>query len=254
MSTRSRHSAVASRQAIKTKRWTIKRILLIIILLVVAYLGIEYLMLPSCTDLITTNPPTTALIEVRMATARSQGKQPQRQQTWLPLSRISPNLARAVLAGEDSLFFKHEGFDTEQIKKAMEENWKKGDFVRGASTITQQLAKNLYLSESKNPLRKLKEAIITRRLEAKLTKQRILEIYLNVIEWGDGIYGAEAAARYHLKKSATQLSTSEAAFLSAMIPNPRTVYNPKKNPKRVARRQKNILRHMSAIALPAKSP
>src|SRR5262249_47934621 len=157
-----------------------KRIFLLILLLFVAYLGLEYLLLPSGRELITANPETTALIEARAKEARSQGQEPQRQQKWVPIERISVNLVRAVMAGEDAHFFEHNGFDTEQIKKAIEKDWEEGRFVRGASTITQQLAKNLYLSLSKNPLRKVKEAIITRRLEEHLTKKRIIEIYLNV--------------------------------------------------------------------------
>jgi monofunctional glycosyltransferase len=234
----------------KTRRWTIKRVLLCVLLLGVAYLGIEYLLLPSGRDFVSANPETTAMIEARASEARREDREPLRQQKWVPIERISINLTRAVLAGEDSHFFAHNGFDTEQIKKAIEKDWQEGRFVRGASTITQQLAKNLYLSESKNPLRKLKEAIITRRLEDKLSKRRILEIYLNVIEWGDGVYGAEAAARHHFGKSSSQLSASEAAYLAAMIPNPRTVYNPRKNPRRVARRQRLILRHMGNVSIP----
>jgi monofunctional glycosyltransferase len=234
----------------KTRRWTIKRIYLLVLLLFVAYLGLEYLLLPSGREFVTANPETTALIEARAKEARSQGQEPQRQQKWVPIERISVNLVRAVMAGEDAHFFEHNGFDTEQIKKAIEKDWEEGRFVRGASTITQQLAKNLHLSLSKNPLRKVKEAIITRRLEDHLSKRRILEIYLNVIEWGDGVYGAEAASRFHLGKSASQLSAGEAAYLAAMIPNPRTVYNPRKNPKRVARRQRLILRRMGGVSLP----
>lgn len=234
----------------KKSRWTFTRILIVIFALALGYLALEFLLLPSCADLKDKNPETTAMIERRLAQAEAEGRKPTRQQQWVPIEKISNNLVRAVLAGEDARFFEHNGFDTEAIKKAIEHDWKEGRFARGASTITQQLAKNLYLSESKNPLRKLKEAIITQRLEANLDKRRILEIYLNVIEWGDGIYGAEAASRTYFGKSAAQLSVSEAAYLSAMIPNPRTVYNPKKNPKRVARRQRLIQKLMRAVSLP----
>ncbi|MEW6730585.1 MAG: monofunctional biosynthetic peptidoglycan transglycosylase [Acidobacteriota bacterium] len=234
----------------KVKKWTLKKILLALLVLGIGYLGLEYLLLPDCQELVKNNPETTALIEARLHRAREEGREPRRQQVWVPIDRISNNLIRAVLTGEDNHFFAHNGFDTKAIQKAIEEDWKEFKFKRGASTITQQLAKNLYLSESKNPLRKLKEAVITYRMEKVLSKRRIMEIYLNVIEWGEGIYGAEAAARHHFSKSATQLSTSEAAYLAAMIPNPRTVYNPRKNPRRVAHRQRIILRRMSAIALP----
>jgi monofunctional biosynthetic peptidoglycan transglycosylase len=168
----------------------------------------------------------------------------------VPLDRISPNLQRAVLAGEDNNFFTHDGFDYEAIQKAAEKNWEEGKIVRGASTITQQLAKNLWLSESRNPLRKLEEVPLTRSLERNLGKWRILEIYLNVIEWGDGIYGAEAASQTYFGVAASRLSPSQAASLAAMIPNPRTVFNPQKNPRAVARRQRLILKYMRGIKLP----
>lgn len=215
------------------------------------------------------NPATTSLIDARTREARDRGQEPRRQQAWLPLDRISPNLRRAVLAGEDSNFVTHNGFDYQAIQKAWDEAQRAAakeaksegdyesdwlpylpDFKRGASTISQQLAKNLYLSTDKTFIRKGQEAIITVFLEQLLTKRRILEIYLNVIEWGDGIYGAEAAAQHYLGKSAARLSAGEAAYLSAMIPNPRTVFNPKANPKRVARRQRIILRGLPHVRLP----
>ncbi|MBK7992167.1 MAG: monofunctional biosynthetic peptidoglycan transglycosylase [Blastocatellia bacterium] len=140
------------------------------------------------------------------------------KQSWQPIDQISPNLLRGVLAGEDARFFQHNGFDTVEIQKSFGKDWEEGAFVRGASTITQQLAKNLYLSESKNPLRKVKEAAITYYLEKNLGKKRILEVYLNVIEWGDGVFGAEAAAQKYFGKSISQVSVSEAAYLTAMIP------------------------------------
>ena len=179
-------------------------------------------------------------------------------------------MQRAVLAGEDTNFLKHQGFDWDAINKAWEEAQRLGEeeakkegdydpdswippmpqFKRGASTITQQLAKNLYLSEERSFFRKGREAAITYFLERNLSKRRILEIYLNVIEWGDGIYGAEAAARFYFKKSAADLSASEAAYLSAMIPSPLNVFNPQKNPKRVVRRQRVILRGMPYVQIP----
>jgi monofunctional biosynthetic peptidoglycan transglycosylase len=187
---------------------------------------------------------------------------------WVPLERISPNLQRAVLAGEDTNFVLHRGFDYEALQKAWEQaqrevareakaegendDWLPSlpEFRRGASTVSQQLAKNLYLSTQRSFFRKGQEAALTIMLERTLTKRRILEIYLNVIEWGDGIYGAEAAAQRYFRKSASALSANEAAFLSAMIPNPRTVFNPQSNPRRVARRQRIILRGMPSIRLP----
>jgi monofunctional biosynthetic peptidoglycan transglycosylase len=198
----------------------------------------------------TVNPTTTALIEQRADEARQRGLAPRREQIWVPYERISKNLVRAVLAGEDNRFFDHSGFDWEEIQKAIQEDWEEKRFARGASTISQQLAKNLFLSTSKNPLRKLHEALLTLELEAILGKRRILEIYLNVIEWGDGIYGAEAAARYYFNASAASLGAEQAAFLSAIIPNPRETYNPAKHPRRVERRRNRILRLMRHIVIP----
>lgn len=245
-------------------RWTF-RILLGLLLGIVIYEGsllVRVLWLRSH------NPSSTSLIDTRAGESENKGQQPKREQTWVPLDRISLNLQRAVLAGEDTNFVFHHGFDYQAIQKAFEqaqreaakEAKKEGEdddwlpslpeFKRGGSTISQQLAKNLYLSSQKNFIRKGQEAIVTIMLERLLTKRRILEIYLNVIEWGEGIYGAEAAAQRYFHKSAATLSLNEAAFLSAMIPNPRTVFNPQVNPRRVARRQRIIMRGMPFIKLP----
>jgi monofunctional biosynthetic peptidoglycan transglycosylase len=214
------------------------------------------------------NPSSTSLIDTRIREAQAKGQQPRREQVWVPLERISPNLQRAVLAGEDTNFVFHHGFDYEALQKAWEQAQREAareakaegenddwlpslpEFRRGASTVSQQLAKNLYLSTQRSFFRKGQEAALTIMLERTLTKRRILEIYLNVIEWGDGIYGAEAAAQRYFRKSASAVSANEAAFLSAMIPNPRTVFNPQSNPRRVARRQRIILRGMPSIRLP----
>jgi monofunctional biosynthetic peptidoglycan transglycosylase len=214
------------------------------------------------------NPSSTSLIDTRANEARNKGQQPRREQLWVSLDRISPNLQRAVLAGEDTNFMTHRGFDYEAIQKAWEQAQREAareakregedddwlpnlpEFKRGGSTISQQLAKNLYLSSQRSFVRKGQEAIVTIMLERMLTKRRILEIYLNVIEWGDGIYGAEAAARTYFRKSASSLTATEAAYLSAMIPNPRTVFNPQNNPRRVARRQRIIMRGMPYVKLP----
>ncbi len=152
--------------------------------------------------------------------ARENGKKPHRYQVWAPLGSISPNLRNAVLIAEDAAFFQHDGLDYHQIHEAIKINAEKMEFARGASTITQQLAKNLYLSPSKNPIRKLKELLMTFSLERNLSKRRIFELYLNVIEWGDGVYGAEAAARTYYGKSCSTLSDHEAAALAAVIINP----------------------------------
>ncbi|MBI3490618.1 MAG: monofunctional biosynthetic peptidoglycan transglycosylase [Acidobacteria bacterium] len=156
---------------------------------------------------------------------------------------ISPDLRRAVLIAEDDAFWRHEVVDLDQLQQSLELDWARGRLVRGGSTITQQLAKNLYLSPSKNPLRKLRELIIARRLEAELTKTRILELYLNVIEWGDGIYGAEAAARAYFGKPASDLDPGDAALLAGAIANPRLL-NPAKPTSRLRRRQQLILKRM----------
>jgi monofunctional glycosyltransferase len=207
------------------------------------YLIYVYLTLPDVRPLATTNPTTTAFIELRKREAAEAGQRFQVRQTWVPYSRISNNLRRAVLVAEDSAFFDHEGVDLKELRASLEANWEEGRFTRGASTITQQLAKNLYLSPSRNPVRKLKELMITRRLEAALTKRRILEIYLNVIEWGDGIFGAEAAARTYFGKPASALSSDEAALLAGAIINPRE-HNPAHPTKRLLRRQQIIVRRM----------
>jgi monofunctional glycosyltransferase len=150
-----------------------------------------------------------------------------------------------VLVAEDDLFWQHEGIDLEQLQESLEADWTRGRFLRGGSTITQQLAKNLYLSPSKNPIRKLRELVIARRLEAELKKARILELYLNVIEWGDGIYGAEAAARAYFHTSAATLGPTESALLAAAIINPRLL-NPARPGARLLRRQQLILRRMGS--------
>jgi monofunctional biosynthetic peptidoglycan transglycosylase len=188
-------------------------------------------------------------MELRDREARAQGRTPHRVQRWASYGRISPDLKRAVLVAEDDAFWQHEGVDIEQLQESLEADWASGRFLRGGSTITQQLAKNLYLSPSKNPLRKLKELIIARRLEAELDKSRILELYLNVIEWGDGIYGVEAAARTYFHSGAATLGPSESAMLAGAIVNPR-VLNPAHPNARLLRRQGIILRRMGAVTPP----
>ena len=217
-----------------------------------AYLAYSYLTLPDVRPLRTTNPSTTAFIELRAEEARSQGKEPRRVQHWLPYRQISEHVKRAVLVAEDAAFWDHDGVDYKQLQESLEADWARGRFFRGGSTITQQLAKNLYLSPSKNPVRKLRELIIARRLEAELQKARVLELYLNEIEWGDGIYGAEAAARTYFHKSASALGASESAMLAACIVNPR-VMNPARPSARLARRQQLILHRMGAVMPPVET-
>ena len=244
-------------------------------ILVLAVLGVfvgtvlyEAIMFVRVYRLRSNNPSSTSLIDIRANEAKAKGQPVKREQIWVPLEKISTNLQRAVLAGEDTNFITHRGFDYEAIRNAWEQaqretareakeqgeddNWLPNfpDFKRGASTISQQLAKNLYLSSQRSLWRKGQEAALTVMLERSLTKRRILEIYLNVIEWGDGVYGAEAASRRYFRKPASALNANEAAFLSAMIPNPRTVFNPQVNPRRVARRQRIIMRGMPYVKLP----
>jgi monofunctional biosynthetic peptidoglycan transglycosylase len=217
-----------------------------------AGLAYAYLSLPDVRPLKTTNPSSTAFIDLRAREAKAKGQPVRRLQRWVSYSRISAELKRAVLVAEDAAFWDHEGVDLEQLQESLETDWARGRLLRGGSTITQQLAKNLYLSPSKNPLRKLRELIIARRLEAELKKSRILELYLNEIEWGDGVYGVEAAARTYFHKSATELDSSEAALLAGAIINPRLL-NPARPTARLIRRQQLILRRMGAVVPPQES-
>lgn len=207
------------------------------------YLVYVYLTVPDVRILATTNPKTTAFIQLRTLEAAAQGRPFNVRQRWVPYGQISNHLKRAVLAAEDATFFDHDGVDLEQIRASLELNWEEGRFARGGSTVTQQLAKNLYLSPSRNPVRKIKELLIARRLEAALSKRRILEIYLNVIEWGDGIFGCDAAARAYFGKPASALDPSEAALLAGAIINPREL-SPARPSTRLSRRQQIILRSM----------
>jgi len=216
---------------------------------VFAWLAYSYLTLPDVRPLAATNPATTAFIEIRAREADARGASPRRVRRWTGYGAISQDLKRAVLVAEDSAFWQHEGVDVEQLRESLETDWERGRFSRGGSTITQQLAKNLYLSPSKNPMRKLRELVIARRLEVTLSKRRILELYLNVIEWGDGIYGAEAAARTYFRKPASSLGPEEAALLAAAIINPRRL-NPGNPSARLRRRQELILKRMGAVSPP----
>jgi monofunctional biosynthetic peptidoglycan transglycosylase len=196
-----------------------KKLLLAFGILLFCLVAYQFAILPDVSILKRENPQLTALMRQREREAG--GKKVRRYQIWVPQSAISSHLKTAVLIGEDGAFYQHQGYDLEEIKQSFLKNWEKGSFIRGGSTITQQLAKNLYLSTSRNPLRKLNEFLIARRIEEELTKRRILEIYLNVIEWGQGIYGAEAASRTYFNSSAKELGIREAVLLAAMIPNPR---------------------------------
>jgi monofunctional glycosyltransferase len=211
----------------------------------------EYYWLPDCKELINHNPQVTPLMELRREQAASQVITLKVNYKWVPINQMPPSLIRAVIAGEDFDFFTHDGFDWSEMGSAFLDIFRKFRFPRGASTITQQLAKNLYLSPSRNPIRKIKEAIITNRLERLLTKKRILELYLNVIELGDGIFGVGAASEYYFKRPVQSIGAREAAFLAAIIPAPRTTYSPKKHAQRVANRQNILLKRMEKVKLPS---
>ena len=210
-------------------------LLLLIVLLPLLY----FLSLPDLSKLKKENPKKTALMEYREKEWKEEGKKVRMNQIWVPLSNISPYLLKAVLIGEDDKFWNHEGFDYEAIQKAIEKDIKAGRFKFGGSTISQQLARNLYLSLAKNPLRKMREAIITWRMERVLSKRRILELYLNVVEWGDGIFGVEAASKYYYGKPSSELTPQEAARLAAVLPNPRR-YNPAGDQRYVVNRSNLI--------------
>ena len=220
---------------------------------VFAVIAYVYLTLPDVRVLRATNPTTTAFMKLRAEEAARDGRKLRHVHRWVPYSRISKNLQRAVLVAEDSRFWEHEGIDIEEIRKSIEINMERGAAVRGASTITQQLAKNLYLSPSRDPFRKLRELIIARRMEAALPKARILEIYLNVIEWGDGIWGADAAARTYFGVSASALGREQAALLAGAIINPR-VLNPARPTARLLSRQRLILGRMGSVEPPPPAP
>jgi len=209
----------------------------LLFLLAIGYTVYTVATLPDVIALKKTNPGVTALMQQR---ADEHHTKPRPIRAWVPFNSISPYLRNAVLITEDSAFFQHSGYDIGEIKQSMKRNWREKRFARGASTITQQLAKNMYLSTSRNPLRKIREFFIAQELEQNLSKQRIFEIYLNVIEWGDGVYGIEPASRKYFGKSASELLPEEAAVLAAMIPNPRR-YTPARNRKYLERRKSEIL-------------
>ncbi|OPY08727.1 MAG: Penicillin-binding protein 2D [Syntrophus sp. PtaB.Bin001] len=222
-----------------------KKILFIIAVIFVGIslnLGI-YFFYPDVAKLKKENPVKTAFMEYREDEWLKEGKNIKINQKWVKLSRINPLVIKAVIISEDDKFWHHEGFDYDALQKAIEEDIKKRKFKVGGSTISQQLAKNLYLSPSKNPIRKIKEAILTWRIEKALSKKRIIELYLNVAEWGEGIFGIEAAAHHYFGKPASALSAREAAKLAAVLPNPRR-YNPLGSSKYVINRSERIYRIM----------
>lgn len=198
----------------------------------------------------TTHDPTrTAFMQARLERLREKDPRAALRHRWVPYHRISAQLKRAVVAAEDAKFVGHEGFDWEAIQKAMERNERKGAVVAGASTISQQLAKNLFLSGERSWLRKAQEAVITAMLETAMSKRRILEIYLNVAEWGEGVFGAEAAAQYHFGVSAGELNAEQGAWLAVILPSPRRYFRGYATPY-LQRRVDTILERMSAARIP----
>ena len=195
------------------------------------------------------NPSASAFMTEQLARLQEDDPGAELRHKWVPYERISGNLKRALIASEDAKFVDHEGFDWDGIEAAFEKNMQQGRIVAGGSTISQQLAKNLFLSGRKTPWRKLEEAMITVMLEAVMDKRRIFEIYLNVIEWGNGVFGAEAAARHYYRSSAARLSAGQAAKLAAMVPNPR-YYDEHRNAPGLARKTRIILRRMPMADTP----
>ena len=226
-------------------RWS-RRVLAVLVLLVIAWQGwyLGWVVWWKFAD-----PDMTSFMSLRLDELREKDPRAELKKQWVLYARISAHLKRAVVAAEDAKFSEHEGFDWEGIQKALEKNRKKGKIVAGGSTISQQLAKNLFLSGTKTPWRKAQEAIITLMLEAVLDKRRILEIYLNVVEWGSGVFGAEAAARYYYALSAAQLSAEQAARLAVLLPNPRKFGRLPNSPYLAARSQV-ILGRMSSADIP----
>ncbi|BAU22883.1 peptidoglycan transglycosylase [Caldimicrobium thiodismutans] len=185
------------------------------------------------------NPGLTAMMKYRQKQWEREGKNIKLRQSWVPLKKISPYLIKAVLIAEDDKFYRHAGFDLDALEKALEKNLQAGKIKYGGSTISQQTAKNLFLSPSKNPIRKIQEAILTFRLERTLSKKRILEIYLNIAEWGQGIFGIEEASKFYYRKSASGLTPWESARLASVLPNP-LKYNPLGNSPYVEKRSRLI--------------
>jgi len=223
----------------KKKRSPLKFLIVLVTLLLSIFIIFQFVY-PDVSELKKKNPGKTSFMTYREKEWKREGNKYRINQKWVPMNAISPFLVKAVLIGEDDKFWSHEGFDYEAMQKALEKDIKAKKFKLGGSTISQQLSKNLYLSPSKNPLRKIREAIITWRMEKALSKKRILELYLNIAEWGDrGIFGIEAASRAYYGKSASALGPEEAARLAAVLPNPRR-FNPLGNSRYVVHRSNLI--------------
>ena len=228
----------------RARKRPIVRLLVVAGLVLGGWIAWEAANWPDVAALRVAAPPTTAFIDRWREDERAAGRGGRPDWRIVPYARISPHLKRAVLVGEDMNFFSHHGFEVAEMKRALKDAWDDRERPRGASTISQQLAKNLWLSPSRNPLRKVKEAILTREVESKLSKRRILELYLNVVEFGPGIYGAEAAARRYFGKEAADLDEEEAASLAAALPNPGG-WNPSRGSRTAASRRDKLLRRMA---------
>lgn len=230
-----------------TRVWrSIARFVLLLIAAVVVY---QFWIFGNVVWWIWFNPSTSAFMEDRLEVLQKKNPDAVLRHRWVPYERISVNLKRALIAAEDAKFLDHEGFDWEAIQKAYEKNLKKGKVVAGGSTISQQLAKNLFLSGRRTPWRKVEEAMITLMIENVMSKRRIFEIYLNVIEWGNGVFGAEAAARYYYGISAANLDPEQAARLAAMVPKPR-FYDKVRETPLLERRTGIILDRMYQVQVP----
>jgi len=212
---------------------------------VIAYVGLAGISasLPDVAMLERRTPARTSLMRRRVAEARASGRDLRIDQRWIPYERIAPVLRRAVLIAEDDAFFSHGGLDWGEMRASMRRNLEAGRIVRGGSTITQQLARNVYLGNERTVTRKLREIMLARRIEGALSKRRIFELYLNLIEWGDGIFGIEAAAQRHFGVSASALDARQAALLAAVIINPRR-FDPAQPNRRIERRARMILGRM----------
>lgn len=226
------------------RKW-LKRVFLAALALTVAY---HALILFRVFRLRGTNPSSTAFIEARAGTRDARGEPAKREQVWVDYDRVSPHLVRAVIAAEDPWFNYHSGIDLVSVKRAAQVNWREKRIVQGGSTISQQLARNLFLSASRNPVRKLHEALIALEMTQVLGRRRVLEIYLNVVEWGDGVYGAEAAAQHYFNTSAASLNLRQAAFLAAILPNPREGNTPDQSSEKVRRRTDALVEQVERFA------
>jgi len=233
----------------RQRRHQLRTLCLLLLAVLLAGVAYEAWTWPDVATLTRRDPSTTAFIERYRARQRAAGRDDRVQRVVVPYRAIAPNVKRAVLVAEDINFFSHHGFDVDEIRHAVSKALDDGEPPRGASTITQQLAKNLWLSPSRNPLRKLEEAILTWQLERTLPKRRILELYLNVAEFGPGVYGVEAASRRYFTKASAELIDDEAARLAAGLPSPAT-WHPGSSRPGYQRHVESILRRMVKARFP----